>query len=240
MGRDPHPFYAPPERFHGDRVRFDAQESHHILHVIRLEAGSVCRVVDGLGGRYLIRLLGGAGEVEGVVLESEPVEERRFVLELGFPLLRVRSRTDWLIEKGVEVGVDRFVPILWTRTVREAHSERNADRWRSLLREAMKQSERAWLPELDPARSPDCGGSGTQVILADSDGPEEPPIDRDTRAVRLLVGPEGGATDEERARLVGAGARLWALGPLRLRAETACVVGAFGLARAMRMAIAAD
>lgn len=235
MGKDPHPFYVPPDRFSGDRVRFDSEESHHILNVVRLQAGAICRVTDGRGGRYVVRLTEGEGSLEGIVLESECSEARGAILELGFPLLRVRSRTDWLIEKGVEVGVDRFIPIRWARTVREEHAARSADRWRRILREAMKQSEGAWLPDLAEAQAPDGDGLAPCIILADPEGPEEAPIDREIRAVRLLVGPEGGATDEERRRLTEAGARLWSLGPRRLRAETAAVVGAFALSRALRI-----
>lgn len=234
MGKDPHPFYVPPGRFAGDRVLFDAEEAHHILAVVRLQEGAICRVTDGCGGRYVVRLAGGRVGLEGIVLESETPEDRPVTIELGFPLLRVRSRTDWLLEKGVEVGVDRFVPIRWARTVREEHAARSADRWRRILREAMKQSERAWLPELAEAQPPEGDGAAPRIVLADPEGPEEAPIDAGSRAIRLLVGPEGGATDEERRRLLDAGARLWSLGPRRLRAETAAIVGAFSLARALR------
>jgi len=236
MARDPHPFYVAPDHMLPDgTLRFTEGEAHHILRVIRLRAGDVCRVVDGNGGLYRVRLEAGADSLTGRILEArrEPVPSR--ILELGFPILRLRARTEWLLEKTVEVGAARLIPIRWERSVKEISTALRS-RWERIIQEAMKQSERLWLPDLAGVAEPYDPLVNTQLLLADRDGKDDLESLRGAERVRLLVGPEGGLTADEQARLIGAGARLWSLGPARLRAETAAVVGCHRLAGALRAA----
>jgi 16S rRNA (uracil1498-N3)-methyltransferase len=214
-------------------VRFPEEEAHHILHVVRLKAGDRCRVVDGRGGRFVVRLEGRGKDLFGAVLESERDSMPLRRLDLGFPMLRTRSRTDWLIEKGVEVGVGRFVPIEWARSLKPA-STGSKTRWERIIAEAMKQSERLFLPDLAPAQEALVAVAEADVtILADSAGVESLPDLGAAESVLLLVGPEGGIAPEERDALVARGAVLWGLGPGRLRAETAAIVGSHRLACAL-------
>ena len=236
MGRDPHPFYVPPDaRLPGDRVRFPAEEARHLLRVLRFREGDVCRVVDGEGTMLRVRIERTRGGVEGTIL-SRVRQERSRLLGLGFPVLRQRARTEWMLEKAVEVGADRLVPIAWERGVaRDARLPRG--RWDRILVEAMKQSQRVWLPRLEEiSAAPGPGSAEIGLVLADPEGQESPPEVSGVGEIRLLVVPEGGVTDEERERLAAQGAALWSLGPNRLRAETACVVGLYRLAGALRAA----
>jgi len=230
MGHDPHPFYVPPERFSkGGGVRFSPEEARHIERVVRLRAGDSCRVVDGAGHRYKVRLVASGKELSGVIVEKKREEESSVKIELGFPILRFRPRTEWLLEKAVEVGVDRLIPIEWSRSVRR-FSETVRPRWERIIREAMKQSERAWLPRLRGAERVNDGSVKRGWILADPEGEASIPSFDGVSAVRLLVGPEGGLDPEERRRLIGDGISCWSLGPTRLRAETAAIVGIHRLA----------
>jgi 16S rRNA (uracil1498-N3)-methyltransferase len=238
MGHDPHPFYVPPSGIDQDgNLSFPDEEARHILRVIRMRPGEQCRVVDGVGGSYLVRLIEAGEALRGTILESKRSAPADPVLELGFPMLRMRARTEWLLEKAVEVGVDRLVPVLWSRSVKRKF-DAVRDRWERILREAMKQSERCWLPSLgEPVDAGDAPG-GIRLILADPDGEEALPDLPGTGTVRLLIGPEGGLRPEERERLRTEGAALWSLGPTRLRAETAGVVGSHRLRSALRDAVA--
>lgn len=240
MGGDPHPFYVPPAAVHREEgiVRFPREEARHILRVVRLRAGDVCRVVDGRGARLRVRLLDGSeADLRGDVLEESFEPAPATALELGFPLLHVRARTEWLLEKAVEVGVDRLVPIRWARGLPEGTGAR--PRWERIVREAMKQCERAWLPELAEAMLPvreEDARMGTRLVLADPEGEPDPPDVRGAARVRLLVGPEGGISPLERSALRDGGALAWSLGPNRLRGETAAIVGAHRLALELRRA----
>lgn len=233
MGRDPHPFHVPKDCFRPDgTIAFPEEEAHHLLRVIRMRPGSQCRVVDGKGGRYQVRLLSHGKTLKGEVITSVQDRAAPVSLELGFPILRLRSRTEWLIEKAVEVGVTTLVPILWSRTVKRRPGDHH-ERWERIVREAMKQSERSYLPRLgEPATIADLD-LPTMTILADADGePDLPPLP-EAGSVRLLIGPEGGSDEEECGDLLQRGAFLWSLGRNRLRAETAAVVGAHRLTVAL-------
>ncbi len=237
MPGDPHPFLVAPDRFDKDGgVRFPQDEAHHVLRVVRLKIGDTCRVVDGQGGRFRVRLQGSERDLIGVILESTREAEPERRLDLGFPVLRTGGRTDWLIEKGVEVGVDRFVPIAWERSIRGTSASARR-RWARIVREARKPSERARLPSLanEEAALAAVGGGGP-TTLADPAGGEAWPGLAAARPVLLLVGPEGGVAAGERDLLCERGAVLWGLGSNRLRAETAAIVGSHRLAGALRRA----
>jgi 16S rRNA (uracil1498-N3)-methyltransferase len=238
--RDPHPFFVPPSCFAGDgeTIRFPEEEMRHILRVIRLREGDECRVTDGRGGVFRVRLGGepggGArGVLSGTIIEAEHAPPRDVMIEIGFPVLRLQGRTDWLIEKAVEVGADLLVPIPWERSLKGA-SAAALRRWERIAREAMKQCERAWLPEVKQDLMPFERGDDSLWILADPEGDESVPDLVGVSRVRLLVGPEGGPTPAERKRLIERGAALWGLGPTRLRAETAAIVGCHAIARGAR------
>jgi len=236
MVRDPHPFYVPLDHILPDgTVRFPEGEAHHVLRVIRLRPGDVCRVVDGEGGLYRVRLEGGAQRLAGRVLEARREQAPSCILELGFPILRLRARTEWLLEKAVEVGVTRLVPIRWERSVKEISAALRS-RWERIIQEAMKQSERLWVAELAEVAEPYDPPVNTRLLLADRNGKDDLADLHGAPRVRLLVGPEGGLTAEEQARLIETGVQLLSLGPARLRAETAAIVGCHRLAGALRAA----
>ena len=115
-------------------------------------------------------------------------------------------------------------------------TESSRRRWERIAREAMKQSERVWLPEVVIDRTPFERRADTMWILADPEGDERVPTMAGSARVRLLIGPEGGITKKERERLTAEGATLWGLGPARLRAETAAIVGIHRLGVAIRTA----
>jgi 16S rRNA (uracil1498-N3)-methyltransferase len=234
MARDPHPFLVPPECITGDgRILFPAEEAHHAAHVVRIAPGDECRVVDGCGGLYRVRLSMESGTLVGRITDASKVEPPRTRIALGFPVLRQRARLEWLLEKAVEVGADLLIPVAWDRSVKDA-SEEQRRRWTRIVQEAMKQSERRWLPRIEVETAPDGLGLEECIVLADPEGSEQPPRVGGCGSVVLLIGPEGGVTSEERERLLARGCALWSLGPNRLRAETAAIVGMHALALAAR------
>ncbi|HEX4800687.1 MAG TPA: 16S rRNA (uracil(1498)-N(3))-methyltransferase, partial [Sphingomicrobium sp.] len=147
-----------------------------------------------------------------------------------------RAQTDWLVEKATELGAARLVPVITRRTIAERVK---LERLETIAIEAAEQCGRTRVPqiaepmqlkrfveELDPARRlyfADEGG-GDPVADAYGEGP-----------AAILVGPEGGFTDDERAFVRGAGASAISLGPRILRAETAVIA-----ALSAYMAIAGD
>jgi 16S rRNA (uracil1498-N3)-methyltransferase len=233
-GRGHRDFYAPPPwPAPGGEVRLPAEEAAHALRVLRLRVGDRLRLVDGEGREA-------AAEVARVgrgVLEARLGEARRCPRELarhialGLPVLRAPTRLDWAIEKAVECGVHAIHLFAAARGVKAGAppSEARMRRWRGIARAAMKQSGRARWPAVAAHASLaallEAVGARAAILLADAGG--EPASGCDTPAgfasLLLLVGPEGGLTAGERQALEGRGARPIALGPHRLRAETAGV-----------------
>jgi len=189
-------------------------DRHHLERVLRLRSGDLLTVGDG-AGRWRPCRFGDPVEPVGdvvAVAASSPV------LAVGFAVLK-GGRSETIVQKLTELGVDRIVPFVAERSVVQwdgAKSARLLERWRRVAREAVMQCRRLWLPEVEPVRAfgdLDLGGAA----LAVSEG-------RTLAAGEnfLLVGPEGGWADAELAAVD----RHVCLGPHIMRAETAAIMAA--------------
>jgi len=194
-------------------------DRHHLERVLRLRPGDELTVADG-AGRWRRCRFGPVVEVDGDV-EVEPPPAP--AITLAFALTK-GERPEWTVQKLTEVGVDRIVPFVSDRSIvrwDEAKAGRHTERLRRVAREAAMQSRRAFLPVVEDVAAFADVVTRRGAALAAPGG--RPP---DLARTCLLVGPEGGWTDEE---LALAPARV-ALGPTVLRAETAAVAGAVLLA----------
>jgi 16S rRNA (uracil1498-N3)-methyltransferase len=162
--------------------------------------------------------------VPGVALPGPPVE---------LALAMVRSdRFEWALQKATELGVDRVIPVSAERSVLSLQVGRDKPRyarWMKIAIEAAEQSGRSTVPLIDPVASfvdaVDTQGTAHVVVLWEDEGSVLlPTLTLDyTRPVRLVIGPEGGFTDEEVDVARRCGATTASLGPLMLRSETAAV-----------------
>ncbi len=212
------------------RAVLSGPEAHHLIHVIRAKPGMEVTLFDGSGAEFPARVERiGRSEVELAVLERREVDRelhRQIVLATALPK---GDRQRWLIEKAVELGISRIVPLQTERSV-ALPVPRAMDRLRRTVIEASKQCGRNRLMEIAqpqkwfdfveqtrevPAFRMVAHPHGTDQELGEP-GPSVP--------VFLAVGPEGGFTDEEVSRAVAAGWQLVDLGPRILRVETAAVV----------------
>lgn len=226
-------FYAPPEACRGDWLELPEEEAHHAVRVLRKEAGDRIEVVDGAGGWYLVELAEVAGRRAAgqVVARSREVGEPDYALTVALAPLKNRGRFEIFLEKAVELGVREVVPLLTARTERERVKETRAQK---ILLAAMKQSRRSRLPVLTEPQGLDemlAARFELGLLCHEAEGPEHTilaALARTPAAVRLgvLVGPEGGFTEEEVAAARQAGFAVVSLGPRRLRAETAALAAA--------------
>lgn len=222
-------FYAPPEQRDDDMLYLKDGEAHHATHVLRYKAGDPISVVDGKGGWFdgeIVRQ--SRGEVAVAIhkacrlAKKQDVKPR--VLALG--LIKNRQRLEFAVEKAVELGATDIILFQSHNSERE---KVRVDRLELIAKTAMKQSLRAWLPGVRFAGSVSdlvSGHSDHHMLLAHEkhDGRVEVK-DEWLKKERLmvLVGPEGGFSDEEVTLLTDAGAELVSLGSFRLRAETAAI-----------------
>ncbi|MFB6271313.1 MAG: 16S rRNA (uracil(1498)-N(3))-methyltransferase [Salinibacter sp.] len=221
-------FYAPPPTIRGRRVVLPADEARHVRTVLRGEEGDEIAVVDGEGGWYRTRLDHVAPEqvVGTIVEEREEVGEPAVHVTVALGLLKKRSRFETFVEKAVELGVRRLVPLRTRRTERDSIRK---ERLHNVMVAAMKQCRRSRLPGLGAPQSlaSVLADSAAEMRLVCHAGAETVPIRRavaraePVASALVLVGPEGGFASSEVDEAVAAGCTPVSLGPRRLRAETA-------------------
>lgn len=228
-----HRFYAPPAQWTGERVVLDEAEGRHASEVMRLRAGDRICVFDGCGteGEVLLSVAGRRG-VEGVL------EVRRTLAPPSLRLTLVQALPkgklfEWILEKAVELGVSRVVPVLSERTVVQldaAERERKQTKWERVAIEASKQCGRSFLPEVAApvALSAFLRSEPARFGLTGSLHPGRRPLGEVVHAplngeVCVFVGPEGDFTGGEMEAMREWGALPVSLGPLVLRVETAAL-----------------
>lgn len=222
----------------GEHAVLDGPEAHHLIHVMRAKPGCRVTLFDGSGAEFPAEVERvGRSDVQLTVLAREEIDrELPFALILGVALPK-GDRQKWLVEKAVEVGVSRIVPLETARGVAQP-VEKALDRLRRSVVEASKQCGRNRLLEIaDPQSWRAFVASEAQATCrllahpAESATPHDKPgllatlqqsLEAGSRAV-LAVGPEGGFTDEEVAAALDAGWQGVDLGRRILRVETAAV-----------------
>ncbi len=226
-------FYTPPSLIHPPDLDITGEEFSHLTHVMRRKPGDEIRVVDGLGNVYdaVLRSVARGSARCSITSHDVRVNEPEIEVTLAVGILKSNSNFDFLVEKAVEIGVCRIVPL---RTERTIPKQAKVDRWRKIALAAMKQSGRCVLPDVRPL-------TGLREFLSTApaprkliphekvSGPSLHEAAKGTGHVCLCIGPEGGFSDEEIRIAREAGFAPVSLGPRRLRTETAAIVATAAL-----------
>ena len=228
--------FAPPGAWESGIVSLDRAESHHLLHVLRADTSAAVTVFDG-AGRSADGVLEKRGKDAHVVLASDVrVAERPVPRVVLLQAVAKAGRMDWIVEKGVELGLSVLVPVVTERTVvRMGKRERQArrERWERIARNAARQCGCDWVPEIEfPCglnEALDTPGRADLFIVGSlqfatchlRDVVTERSAARD---VRVLIGPEGDLTEDEQQAAIRAGAVPVSLGSRTLRVETASIL----------------
>lgn len=219
------------EEVHSGLAHIQGDHAKHLTNVLRVEAGQRYEISDN-HDVYLAEVESARkNDVVFRTLKKLPPEAPRVRVTLCAAIVKF-DHFEWMIEKATELGVAEIVPVIATRTERglDRAAEKRVERWRRIALEASQQSRRALLPEIRAAvplgkvaagwplryvldEAP--GGAHLLAALPAARSPED--------SVALLVGPEGGWTEPERAGFEPAGWKRVTLGPLILRAETAAL-----------------
>lgn len=224
-------FYC--ENIQAGNAQLDSIESHHLLHVMRLAAGTKVELFDGNGTLAEATVTETSRRSVRLAVESvETVNPRQAHRVIIAAAIARGQRFDWMISKCTELGVDCIVPLIFDRSVKQAAGNSAGIRYKKLLISAAKQSGRLFLPKITnpldlkggldyinkeyPKAKKVFGGFGqdaTEVISLSSD----------IFDVAAFIGPEGGMTVDEEEKLAVLGAVKVRLTDTILRIETASV-----------------
>lgn len=215
----------------GRSSTLEGTAANHVMRVLRLREGDALTLFDGRGGEYAARVSGFTkNSVQVEVGEHRPVErESALHLTLAQGISR-GERMDWVMQKATELGVTRIVPVITERTMvklDERQSGRKLQHWRGIVIAACEQSGRNRVPELaeptsyyDVIRSFEA--STTRVLLSPAGtlrARDLPPSGH----IAMLIGPEGGLSENEQEAAIAAGFLQVRMGPRILRTETAAI-----------------
>ena len=212
----------------GSRVSIDGPEARHAVTVSRLAVGESVSIGNGRGLVATGSIVTAehtelAIEVEAVT--SVPRTEPAIFLAQA---LAKGDRDELAVQAATELGIDGVIPWTAARSISRwegAKIAKGHDRWSAIVREATKQSIRAWLPDvLDLATTNQLARLAPEVrmlVLEPTAQLALSALDTDDRDIVLVVGPEGGIAPNELAALTAAGATLVRLGDTVLRTSTA-------------------
>lgn len=215
----------------GSELRPGARARRHLVKVLRLRDGAPLKVFDGHGKEHEASLLSRGEATILRVGEALPtVAEPRLRICLVQGISR-GERMDIVVQKATELGVSEIRPVTTKRSVvrlDERRARSRLEHWRAVAISACEQCGRATLPSIHPpadyeAALRDLPTEHTRLMLEASTpaGPPSPP----ERALTLLVGPEGGLSEEEKQAARASGFQSLSLGPRVLRTETAALAG---------------
>jgi len=221
-----HRFFVPADSMHGDVVVIAGEPVHHLRAVLRLGPGTEVLLLDGQGGCCRARLdTVGREQAQATVTARWTVAEHPCPLRL-LQALPKGDKFDLVLQKGTELGITIFQPVLSGRSLLRQETGRST-RWQRIVREAARQSRRPRLPALEPVRSlPEALSLVDEplrlVLWEESARPLLEVLPPQAPAgVALLVGPEGGFAASEVATVRAGDFLPVHLGPRILRTETA-------------------
>lgn len=226
-------FFTTPDNIGESDISIRGSEFHHLIQVMRKRTGDEILVVNGQGTAYgcIVNRINRDEALCKIQEVFNRFNEPDVSITLMLPILKNHSRMEWIVEKGTELGVTRFIPVHTERTI--PHRIRY-ERLQKIAFAAMKQCRRSFLPVIDD-------GKDIENLLRMADGVydkifmghETAPLKASFKGrignvagqrVLLLAGPEGGFSDKEIKLCEGSGGQIVSLGTRRYRAETAALL----------------
>jgi 16S rRNA (uracil1498-N3)-methyltransferase len=221
-------FYNPGLKTSSKHFSFEADESRHILKVLRRQVGDVLLITNGQGELFHAKIMGVQGKkCIGDILSSEKSLPKNYRLHLAVAPTKMNDRFEWFLEKATEIGIDEITPIICERSERKTVK---MERLEKVLQAAMKQSLQTYLPLLNEPMTMEAflqrPEKGIYLIAhCEEDGKNDLLQEMvPNKEVTVLIGPEGDFSPREIAQALHQGFRPVSLGNNRLRTETAAIV----------------
>ncbi len=224
-------FFVSKSAIFEGKIYIEGEDVTHITRVLRMRVGDTFTVCDGSCGDYFCKLI----EADKKTVTAEILEKTENTAEPPceitlFQGLPKGAKMDYIVQKCVEIGVTRIVPMLTARVVKEGNPK--GERLSKIALEAAKQSGRGILPAVSSSVSFAEAvkmAAEAEIALFPYECEKEKSLkaairDKKPKTVSVLIGPEGGFTEEEKIMAVSAGLHVVTLGRRILRTETAGAV----------------
>ena len=227
-------FFAPPSAFNFNKrtVTLSADEARHLREVLRLKVDDEVQVFDGAGNEFrafISQARRESAELEISYAIQSPKPESPLQLTLAVALLK-GEKFELVVQKGTELGVNRFIPLVTRyadiRLRDESDAAKRVARWQRIALEATKQCGRAVVPEVnEPVQFESVIGENSCLMFSERDG-RALNTDLKPKNLTAIIGSEGGWSDEELEQARAANVAVVTLGGRVLRAETAAIASA--------------
>lgn len=212
-----------------EKLYLDKNESYHCIKVLRYKIGDQINVVDGFGSKYLSKIMDIQSDSCELKIIQKYTSKRKIKIHLCISPTKNHKRLEWMVEKIVEIGVDRISFIKCERSIRDSV---NLDRLNKIALSAMKQTQNTFLPIIDQ-----CINfsnifdhiSSEDRFIAHLNNKENKHLNSSLNSKRsrcILIGPEGDFTKNEVSLSCEQNFIEVSLGNTRLRTETSGVVSA--------------
>jgi len=225
-------FYIPRDQIREGSALLSPDQAHHLRAVLRLGDGDEVELFDGEGGLFSGRVESQGTNIRiSALARLETSGKPSPEIHLAAALIK-SDRFEWMLQKGTELGVARFIPLetrFASRRIPPARLEGRVQRWRRIVREASKQSRRLTIPHVQAPATFEAllavkeYSDWSRIMLYEQASGRLQAGSGLTDRVLLCIGPEGGWDTGEADAAARAGFRLVTLGPGILRTETACL-----------------
>lgn len=224
--------YQPQAVRCGQIINLSKSAAAHLVRVLRLQVGNDFIVFNGTGGEFSAKIIALNKQTVSAKLGQYEAVDRESPLTLILAQAVLRSdKMDYVLQKAVELGVTRLVPLITAHSTLKLSKERWQKRylhWQGVMLAACEQSGRTRLAILENPMTFDVGLSALKadkrIILLPHAKQANPLQSSHCQSVVVLVGPEGGWSENEAKLAVAAGYDPLRLGPRILRTETAGLV----------------
>lgn len=209
----------------GQAVALSRDQAHYLFGVMRLAVGDKILIFDGISGEWRAEVVQ-AGRKAGVLIANEKTQDLQMPPDLWLMFAPIKkARTDFIVEKATELGVSRILP---THTAFTNSERIRQDRLQAHVVEAIEQCGGTYVPTVDKLEKLDAilkaWPQGRRLYFCDEAGGGEAAFSGAEGPAAVLIGPEGGFSESERAKLLAMPfVTPISLGPRILRADTAAV-----------------
>ena len=221
-------FYAPRENFKDEDVFLSEEEARHLRDVLRLRESETVRVFDGENHEFVCKIekIEKRQTILKIIEETVPsASESNLDLTLAAALLK-GEKFDLVVQKAVELGVKRFVPLVTKRCdVKIKDADKKRERWLKIALEASKQCGRAGLMKIETPIDFEKfieTAAGVKILFSERFGASFSEVSN-AEKITAVIGSEGGWEDAEIESAKANGFQIITLGGRILRAETAAI-----------------